>query len=293
MFSMGGGNLGGSGGGYNGSSRQSLVDWKAQVEETITKNRSSCVDSGGCLVEYETYELLRNPPNVDVDNKQNSNSTVITIDSANRPGTLVEVVTCLAELGINIRKARISSDGGWFVDVFNVTENATNSKIKDTQKLQSVLRKVLAASVEPSNSSQLEMICSTVFELSGSDRPGLLADITSFLTHNGCDVRSAAVWTHNGRVAFVLSVTEQGLPVKDEYKLKALQKKMFEKIEVDDENDATVEYSSVIGLVHHERRLHKLLLKEERKRWKSQQTTIETFTDSEEDVGEGNFAGFY
>eukprot|EP01023_Acetabularia_acetabulum_P027109 TRINITY_DN25664_c1_g1_i1.p1 TRINITY_DN25664_c1_g1~~TRINITY_DN25664_c1_g1_i1.p1 ORF type:complete len:525 (-),score=87.52 TRINITY_DN25664_c1_g1_i1:154-1728(-) len=273
-----------SGSGYNGSSRQSLVDWKAQVEETVSKNRSRCVDSGGCLVEYETYELLRNPPNVNIDNKQDINCTVITIDSANRPGTLVEVVTCLAELGINVRKARISSDGGWFVDVFYLTEKESNGKVKDYRKLQSVLRQVLAASVEPTG-SQTE-ICSTVFELSGSDRPGLLADITSFLSDNGCDVRSAAVWTHNGRVAFVFSVTEQGLPVKDQQKLKALQKRMLEKIQVEDRDNATIDYSSVTGMVHHERRLHKLLLQEERKRWKKQQSSLENFTDSEEDVYE-------
>jgi hypothetical protein len=33
----------------------------------------------------------------------------------------------------------------------------------------------------------------TVFELAGPDRPGLLADVTQLLTTNDCDVRSAAV----------------------------------------------------------------------------------------------------
>jgi hypothetical protein len=41
-------------------------------------------------------------------------------DSANRPGTLVELVECLTEMGLNVRRARISSDGGWFVDSFEV-----------------------------------------------------------------------------------------------------------------------------------------------------------------------------
>lgn len=35
----------------------------------------------------------------------------------------------------------------------------------------------------------------TVFELAGPDRPGLLADVTQLLTTNDCDVRSAAVST--------------------------------------------------------------------------------------------------
>ena len=42
--------------------------------------------------------------------------TLITIASANRPGTLVEVVQGLTELGLDVHRARISSDGGWFVD---------------------------------------------------------------------------------------------------------------------------------------------------------------------------------
>jgi hypothetical protein len=34
------------------------------------------------------------------------------------------VVQCLTELGLNVKRARISSDGGWFVDEFHVTETA-------------------------------------------------------------------------------------------------------------------------------------------------------------------------
>jgi hypothetical protein len=33
----------------------------------------------------------------------------------------------------------------------------------------------------------------TVFELAGEDKPGLLAEVTRLLTSNGCNVRSAAV----------------------------------------------------------------------------------------------------
>lgn len=61
---------------------------------------------------------------VSIDNESYDDRTVITVDSANRPGTLVEVVQCLTELGLNVKRARISSDGGWFVDEFHVTETA-------------------------------------------------------------------------------------------------------------------------------------------------------------------------
>ena len=49
---------------------------------------------------------------VTVDNETYDDRTIITVDSANRPGTLVEVVQCLTELGLNVKRARISSDGG-------------------------------------------------------------------------------------------------------------------------------------------------------------------------------------
>lgn len=49
---------------------------------------------------------------VTVDNDTYDDRTIITVDSANRPGTLVEVVQCLTELGLNVKRARISSDGG-------------------------------------------------------------------------------------------------------------------------------------------------------------------------------------
>src|SRR6476661_1874726 len=68
----------------------------------------------------------------------------------------------------------------------------------------------------------------TVFELSGVDRVGILADVMQLLAHNGCDVRSAAVWTYKGRVAFVFSVTEKGKPVADEMKLQRLRQMVEE-----------------------------------------------------------------
>ncbi len=51
----------------------------------------SSVHDDGTLLEYETLELRLHPPNVLVDNETYDDMTVVTIDSANRPGTLIEV----------------------------------------------------------------------------------------------------------------------------------------------------------------------------------------------------------
>lgn len=45
----------------------------------------------GTLLEYETLELRIHPPNVVIEDASYEDTTVVTIDSANRPGTLIEV----------------------------------------------------------------------------------------------------------------------------------------------------------------------------------------------------------
>lgn len=50
------------------------------------------------------------------DNESDPVSTLITVDSANKAGCLLQVVQLLTDLDLVISKAHISSDGGWFVD---------------------------------------------------------------------------------------------------------------------------------------------------------------------------------
>lgn len=65
------------------------------------------------------------------------------MDSANKHGILLEVVQVLTELNLTIKKAYISSDGGWFMDVFNVTDQDGN-KVTDEIVLD-YIRKVSKA----------------------------------------------------------------------------------------------------------------------------------------------------
>jgi hypothetical protein len=108
---------------------------------------------------------------------------------------------------------------------------------------------------------------STVFEMAGVDRTGLLADVLKLLTINGCDVRSAAVWTYSGRVAFVVSVVEGcgQQPVRDVSKLHRLKQLLHQMMDAC--GNGIVNAQSVKGLIHYERRLHQLMLKEEEKEW--------------------------
>jgi glycine cleavage system regulatory protein len=50
-----------------------------------------------------------------------------------------------------------------------------------------------AAAARADETDDNNRIETTVFDLAGPDRPGLLAEVTELLTRNGCNVRSAAV----------------------------------------------------------------------------------------------------
>lgn len=41
-----------------------------------------------------------------------------------------QVVQCLTEMGLSVKKARISSDGGWFVDEFQTDRITDGKKLK-------------------------------------------------------------------------------------------------------------------------------------------------------------------
>lgn len=57
----------------------------------------------------------------------------------------------------------------------------------------------------------------TAIELTGSDRPGLLSEVSAVLTHLKCNVVSAEVWTHNTRAAALMHVTDRdtNAPITD------------------------------------------------------------------------------
>lgn len=111
----GGGGHGGSGSGQNnGASPAQANNGDANNGGSTPAARPQLPPPS--LLEYEALALRVAPPEISVDNVSRAAATVITIDSANRPGTLVSVVEFLTVRGLDVRRARISSDGGWFYD---------------------------------------------------------------------------------------------------------------------------------------------------------------------------------
>ncbi|KAK3146965.1 hypothetical protein QOZ80_3BG0275900 [Eleusine coracana subsp. coracana] len=220
--------------------------------------------------EYEKFIQKMNPPRVTFDNTSCANATVIHVDSANKYGMLLEVVQVLTELRLIVKKAYISSDGGWFMDVFNVTDQS-GQKIMDESVLDGItdyIHKSLGADscFHPSRKRSVGVEPSsdyTLIELTGTDRPGLLSEVSAVLTNLECNVVNAEVWTHNKRAAAVLQVTDSksGLAIADAERLGRVKERLRYVFKGSNRSrDAKTTVST--GLTHTERRLHQMMLED-------------------------------
>ncbi|KAI7724747.1 hypothetical protein M8C21_004624, partial [Ambrosia artemisiifolia] len=200
---------------------------------------------------------------VTVDNITYRKVTLIKVDSANKRGSLLEVVQVLTDLNIQIKRAYISSDGGWFMDVFHVTDQYGNklSEDKVADRIQQSLgpRGCSFRSLRGSVGFQSAMEHTTI-ELTGHDRPGLLSEIFAVLSNLKCNVVSAEIWTHNSRIASIVYITdhETGLPIEDPDRLATIKHVLLFILKGDrDRHGAQTAVSK--GSTHTQRRLHQLM----------------------------------
>ncbi|CAK9186229.1 unnamed protein product [Ilex paraguariensis] len=213
--------------------------------------------------EYEKFIRRMNPPRVVIDNESCKNATVIQVDSANKYGILLEVVQVLTDLNLIVTKAYICSDGGWFMDVFNVTDQE-GSKIIDDGILEFIEKSLGPDSCFASSMRRSVGVKSSVdhssIELIGSDRPGLLSEVSAVLTHLKCNVVNAEVWTHNSRAAAVMQVTDEetGAAITDTERLSMIKKLLCNVLKG---SNKSREAKTVVshGVTHTERRLHQMM----------------------------------
>lgn len=213
--------------------------------------------------EYEKFIRRMNPPRVVIDNETCKNATVIRVDSANKHGILLEVVQVLTDLNLIIVKAYISSDGGWFMDVFNVTDQDGN-KLRDEGMLD-FIRKSLGADscFVPTLRRSVgvgQSFTHTSIELIGTDRPGLLSEVSAVLTNLKCSVVNAEIWTHNSRAAAVMHVTDEetGLAITEPERLAKIKGLLCNVLKG---NNKIRGAKTVLSLeaTHPERRLHQMM----------------------------------
>ncbi|XP_077250399.1 ACT domain-containing protein ACR6-like isoform X2 [Tasmannia lanceolata] len=213
--------------------------------------------------EYAKFIRRMNPPRVIIDNDACENATVIKVDSVNKHGILLEVVQVLTDLNLVIVKAYISSDGGWLMDVFNVTDH-DGKKLKDEEVIKYIKKSLETGSFFfPSMRSSVGMMPSkehTSIELTGTDRPGLLSEVSAVLTDLRCNVVSAEVWTHNERAAAVVHVTDESTrcAIEDPKRLSTIKELLCNVLRGN--NDLkTAKMTVSLGVTHRERRLHQMM----------------------------------
>ncbi|KAG4147740.1 hypothetical protein ERO13_D05G241800v2 [Gossypium hirsutum] len=218
--------------------------------------------------EYETLSARMNPPRVSVDNISCRHCTVVKIHSVNKPGILLEVVQILTDLDFTITKAYISSDGGWFMDVFHVTDQQ-GKKITDGRTVDYIERalgpKGHAADGMKNCPGKRVGVHSvgnhTAIELVGRDRPGLLSEISAVLADLQFNVAAAEVWTHNRRIACVLYVNDYSTnhAVHDLNRLSIMEEQLKHILRGSEDDDKVARTSFSMGFTHTDRRLHQML----------------------------------
>ncbi|XP_019422964.1 PREDICTED: ACT domain-containing protein ACR1-like isoform X2 [Lupinus angustifolius] len=216
-------------------------------------------------IDQEIESLIEriHPPRVCIDNDSCRYCSVVKVDSANKHGVLLDMVQVLTGLELIISRSYISSDGGWIMDVFHVTDQA-GKKLTD-QKLELDIQKALCTTRSKTPQSQQNVSKeNTVLEMTVLDRPGLLSEISAVLMYSGCHVTSAMAWTHNDRAACIIYIedaTKHG-PINDPTRLAQVEEQLENVVVAHGgrRERKSVRMTTVGGgCTHPERRLHQLL----------------------------------
>ncbi|KAF2313172.1 hypothetical protein GH714_009594 [Hevea brasiliensis] len=181
-----------------------------------------------CLDEYEKLVYRMTTPRVVIDNAVCPTATLVKVDSARKHGMLLHAVQVLTDLNLSIKKAYISSDGRWFMDVFHVTD-LNGNKLTDASVIDYIEQSL--GTIHYGRTHDFSGL--TALELTGTDRIGLLSEVFAVLADLQCDVVEAKVWTHNGRIASL--------------------------IHVKDCNSGSAKTSVSMAVTHTERRLHQMM----------------------------------
>ncbi|CAN6450096.1 unnamed protein product [Victoria cruziana] len=108
----------------------------------------------------------------------------------------------------------------------------------------------------------------TVLEMTGTDRAGLLSEISAVLRDMNCNVVSAHLWTHNARMACIAFVTDctTSKPITDLERLGLLKDQLCNVLRINngcrDERRAVRALVLSPGLTHAERRLHQMMFED-------------------------------
>ncbi|KAE8724645.1 ACT domain-containing protein ACR5 [Hibiscus syriacus] len=208
-----------------------------------------------CLDEYEKLVVRMSTPRVVIDNAVCPTATLVKVDSARRHGILLDAVQVLTDLNLSIKKAYISSDGQWFMDVFHVTD-LNGNKLTDESVISYIEQSL--ENTHPDTSHGFNGL--KALELTGTDRIGLLSEVFAVLADLQCAVVDAKVWTHNGRIASLIFVKDcnSGSPIEDSQQIDKIEARLRNVLKGN--NDIRSARTSIsMAVTHTERRLHQMM----------------------------------
>lgn len=196
-----------------------------------------------------TAEKAVEMPVVKIDNTKDPFATVVSVRFGDRLGELLDTVTSLKNLGLNIRRARVDTTDNKSKNVFYITDAVTSEKVLKSARIEEIRMTIInnllqyhpesSASLvagksvgvssrdatEPLGPSHRAVVQTTIevreapngsgssLLISTRDRPGLLVDIVGVLKDININVVSAEIETIGSLAKDEFFVTYHGEPL--------------------------------------------------------------------------------
>ncbi|XP_044321994.1 ACT domain-containing protein ACR2 isoform X2 [Triticum aestivum] len=198
----------------------------------------------------------------------------VLLSTRNDHDLLLEVLEVLIGLELSIAKCYISSDGGWFMDVFHVRDQEGN-KVYSKKAINYIEQAICTRDSPRFTVTRSNELASrpdvaahyTGIEMIGHNRPGIFSEISAVLAEQGCNVMEAHAWSHKDSLACVAFVSDESTssPINDPNRLASIQDHLGTVLGPgtsmdEDGHSARAHLLGADGLTSHpERRLHQLM----------------------------------
>ncbi|KAJ3693394.1 hypothetical protein LUZ60_008874 [Juncus effusus] len=180
-------------------------------------------------------------PKVIIDQDSDADATIVEVTFGDRLGTLLDTMSALKNLGLNVVKAKVHLDASGKHNKFAITKASTGRKIDDPELLEAIRLTIINNMLEyhPESSSQLAMGATFGTELpqevdvdiathvhvyddgpdrsllvvESADRPGLLVDLVRIITDINIEVQSGEFDTEGLLAKAKFHVSYRGKPL--------------------------------------------------------------------------------
>ncbi|CAO2189154.1 unnamed protein product [Urochloa humidicola] len=186
-------------------------------------------------------------PKIIIDQDSDPDSTIVEVTLGDRLGDLLDTMTALKNLGLNVNKASVCLDSTGKCNTFAITKGSTGRKIDDPELLEAVRLTIINKMIQyhPESSSQLAMGATfgpeapaeqvdvdiathidiyddgperSLLVVETADRPGLLIDLVKAISDINVTVQSGEFDTEGLLAKAKFHVSYRGKPL-----IKALQ----------------------------------------------------------------------